>query len=391
MWSKLKRFWLFDDPRSYGARAILRGAAEGLQAVGKEVRLFPFEGNVPNAAQTLRNDILQFNPDAILLANHPASLFLQQIGMHSAPCPMFVWIFDDPFIMGGEPYSPEEIVLVADPAFAQGAKERGASKVLFLPVAAPVSFYAEERAEYQAPLAYVGATSITKHMRQQMDPHIARYLDEIIARKLSNPAIGFAKLLETYPYSPEQRIHLNGQLAYYLYAESNRLSRLRFLEPLVDLGLKLYGNEAWCPQIANTKLADCFQGEIDPFSEYPHLIHSVTININLRSLQGFMVPTQRDFLVSRVGGFLLSTRMNSETTDWRRYDPENRFHLSEFPWSASCATPNELLDTARHYLEKERARKEWIRDACYRIADHHTFTHRMDQLGEMIDTSGFVL
>ncbi|RJP31364.1 MAG: hypothetical protein C4527_07895 [Candidatus Omnitrophota bacterium] len=391
MWSTIKRFWLFDDPRSYGARAILRGAAEGLKANGKEVRLFPLPIDDPDHTRRLREDILKFQPDGILLANHPASHFYRQIGMQSMPCRTWVWIFDDPFFMGAERFSADEVVLVADPAFARGAKARGAVYTFFLPVAAPISMIGEKRNDYQIPIAYVGATMIPSDMRRHLNHAMATYLDEIIAQKLLNPALGFEELLHRRPFAPSQRIHLSGQLAYYLYAESNRLSRLRFLEPLAPLHLHLFGNEAWRPQIRSTSLAPCFHGPLDPFDQYPHLICSASININLRSLQGFDAPTQRDFLVPRENGFLLSTHIRDHDKDWNADDPENRFDLSAFPWSPSFSSPQELAKAARHYLGDESARQEWIAHASRQITRNHTFAHRMEQLGKLMDDARIVL
>ena len=386
MWSSLKRFWLFDDPRSYGARALLCGAVEGLEAVGKQVRIFSLDPQAPAGAEALRNDLLRFAPDAVLLANHPSSLFLRDIGLTAAPCRFFVWIFDDPFLMGEESFSPDDIVLVADPMFAEAARARGARRVLFLPVAAPVHIQADLRREYAAPLAYVGSTQQMNHRRAQMPEEIVRYFDQIVEYKVSDPARGFEDLLESFPMASGKKIILNGGVAYYLYTEANRLSRLRYLRPLASLGLSLYGNETWSAQIQGTDLQSCFRGALDPFLEYPSLIRSAAININLRSLQGYVAPTQRDFLVPCVGGFLLSTTVKNADFYWNRVDPDNLFYLSAFPWSFAASSPDDLHQAADRFLKEPNARREWTDFAARIIAEKHTFAHRMEQLGRLLDT-----
>ncbi|MEW6233989.1 MAG: hypothetical protein AB1656_01255 [Candidatus Omnitrophota bacterium] len=379
----LKRFWLFDDPRSYGARAILRGAAEGLRAIGKEARLFPFDPSAPNAAVQLREDLLRFRPDAVLLANHPASLFYSQIGLNEPPCPTLVWIFDDPYMMGDERYSPDEIVLAADPGFIEGARARGAEKIYFLPVAAPMQNDFQTLPPHAVPIAYVGAALSLDGMRARMAPDMAAYLDRIARRKALEPAASFPDLLERDPITEGKRVSFSGPLAYYLYTEANRLARLRFLNALAPFGLRLYGNEAWKPAIQGTALESCFKGKLDPFTEYPHLIHSAAININLRSLQGFSAPTQRDFLIPRLGGFMLATSISPSAIDWRANDPSDRFRLSDFPWAPSYETPEAMAAAALGYLQDEFSRREWVNYAAEIIAKNHTFAKRMEQLLEV--------
>jgi len=44
-WESLKKWWMFDDPRSYGARQLMLGAAERLRRTGKQVLLHPLDPN----------------------------------------------------------------------------------------------------------------------------------------------------------------------------------------------------------------------------------------------------------------------------------------------------------------------------------------------------------
>ncbi len=385
MWSSLKRFWLFDDPRSYGARAILNGAVKGLRKIGKEVRLFKYDPQLDNPSSLLREDLLNYKPDAVLLANHPSSLFLSQIGLGSPPCQFFIWVFDDPYMMGAEKYSDEEIVLLADPGFISGARMRGASQIYFLPVAAPVSSNAQYKKEYNAPLAYVGSTLNLNQLRSKIQPQMAEYFDFIVKKKIEDPANSFSYYLNNYPISNEKKVTLTGHLLYYLYTEANRITRLSFLKVLSSsIDIQFYGNDAWLPLIQNTKLERFFHGTIDPFEDYSHLIRSVDINVNLRSLQGFVAPTQRDFLVPRHGGFLMSTAINQEFYDWSYIDPEDLFGLPSFPWSPSFPTPDLFTEAAELYLSDGRFRRDWVDYVLTELMRRHLFSHRMEQLGIML-------
>lgn len=386
MWASWKRIWMIDDPQSVGARLVLKPAAEGLRLLEKEVREFSIDRTNPHLNQLARQDIESFEPDAILLANHPSSLFFQQIGVERVSCPVLVWLLDDPDLMGSEPFSPNEIVLVTDPRFQQGAKKRGARTIGFLPVAAPDRMQADFRPEYHVPVAYVGSIHVNREARAGIPPPMQTYLKRVIAYKVRFPQRMFEEILEEIPYKPDQKIVLSGPLNYYLYSEANRRYRMEFLLALVPFGLRLYGNEAWQEEIQGTGLQSCFVGRLNPFLEYPSLIRSAAITINLRSLQGFSAPTHRDFLVPRIGGFSIATASQSDVIQWENVDPSNRFHLKDFLWPFCCQTPEEMAQSAERFLADESSRREWIDEASRKISQFHTYSQRMAQLGNWLDS-----
>lgn len=384
-WETLHKFWMFDDPRSYGARQLMLGAAVGLRRNGKDVYVHPFNTLSPNADQELKQSLMQYEPDVILLANHPSTLFWHNIHCEPLNCAVIVWIFDDPFIMGGEPFDADDIVWIADPSFAHGAKQRGVNQIVFIPVAAPCEIHAEIKPEYQVPIAYVGATFRIHNAREQMGEHLANYLDQIIDCKLAYPDRSFESLLDEYLLGGTGKVKWSGQLGYYLYTEINRRHRLHYLHAIAEMGLTLYGNDAWIPEIEGTQLQSCYQGTIDPLNDYPSLIRSASININLRSMQGISAPVQRDFLMPAAGGFMLSSQQVQSHVDWHNWDPTNRFQLNEFVWSPSFNTTKESVEMITRYLANETARTEWIDRAQQCIHNQHTFAHRIEQAGERMN------
>lgn len=377
---------MFDDISSRGVRAVMKGAADGLRLIGKEVREFPIDPKDPGVVVKVREDLFHYRPDVIFLANHPATLFLSQIGIDKPPCPTLVWLCDDPVIMGWESFGEDEIVIVADPSFEKGARDRKAKTILFLPVAAPDRLSSEYRKEYDVPVAYVGSVFINRDARQKIPDEVGPYFAEIISRKVKEPWRDFSELMLTCPFKENKVIQLTGQIAYFLYTEANRIYRNIFLNHINPSDLHLYGNTAWIDQICGTMIHHCYRGPLDPFTQYPHLIRSASINLNLRSLQIFVTPTQRDFLVPRLGGFLLSTTIRADKYDWSQTDPNGIFKLSEFPWSPSCQTPEEMAALVNHYLDNESARREWIEKTSSIIDADHTFSYRMEQLGSSIDS-----
>ena len=375
---------------------ILQGVADGLRENGKDVQVFPLSPGDPMAVENLRKDLFSYQPDAIFLANHPANLFLKQIGLQNQPCPVFVWVLDDPFMMGGEEFSPDEIILAADPSFIPTLRKRGGKRIFFLPVAAPAKINCHFAEEYHLPVVYVGSTLRLQQFQDQMSQELKTYFDQMTIQKLQNPDIPFEFLLREYPFKNTQSIQYTGQVAYYLYTEANRLSRTRYLESLAGMGLSLYGNENWRQEIKHTALEKCFRGSIDPLYEYPNLIHSAAININLRSLQGFSAPIHRDFLVPLAGGFLVSSRkissfpkiVNLKETgeDVSVSTGQDMFELDEFPWSSEAKSPEEMPNLVQHYLANSNARRAWIEHARNIILKNHTYSRRVQQLGQSVDS-----
>lgn len=382
MWDSLHRFWLFDDPRSHGARAILRGVAEGLRRNGKEVRVFPLNPDDPSHARVMREDLTQCAPDAVFLANHPSSLFLQSLGLSSLNTQFFVWILDNPYMMGDEAFSQQEIVLVSDPAFKAPIHAREGNRVHFLPVAAPDYLQGELTAEKSILTAYVGSAITLKHFVEQIPADVKAYFDRIVQFKLKQPDKDFSQIMEENLFQETKRIGFTGQVGYFLYTEANRLNRLRYLLPLADCGLQLYGNPAWEGEIKDTPIKNCFYGPLEPFAQYPKVIQSTKINVNLRSLQGFTAPTHRDFLVPHLNSFLVASKRHGKPIqneeEWTRFD------LDSFPWPPEADNPQNMGELVRFYLDRPNKREEWITTARREIQQKHLYTHRMAQLGEIL-------
>jgi len=318
----------------------------------------------------------------LFLANHPSELFFNQAGMNIPDCKKFVWVLDDPFMMGGEQYAEDEIVLVAEPSFIAGVKKRGARNIGFLPVAAPVDPVCDVKESCRHDVIYVGSLGNVETMRKQLDNDLASYFDGIVQKKLDTPDAHFDDLLRAHPYKETQIIQLNGQLAYYLYAQSNRKQRLNYLQAIDPEYLKIFGPAEWKEALAGTPHINCFEGPVDPFKEYQDLICSAKINLNLRSLQGFRVPTQRDFCVPAYSGFLLSTSHQYEI----RESENVAFGLDHFSWSPKAQSPQELNDLIDRYINSPEEREAWIELSREKILSEHTYAHRMEQLGQLIDS-----
>jgi hypothetical protein len=395
MLHQVKKIWMFDDASSQGARIIMRSVMDALRKHGYDLHVFEANHRDPTVLERMKADLIAFQPELIFLANHPIHHLLKQLEMETIDCHVIVWLFDDPIIMGEERFQPHETVLAADPSFINGAKQRGAEKVLFVPVAAPCAMDVEEKEEYRHPVVYAGSVFINQNMRNTIDPAIAPVVRHVIQQKLQHPANTFQELLDqtnvkalmNLPKQVDVKIDLSPALIYFIYAECNRHWRLQFLKTLDPCGIHLYGNQSWQPYLQGSGLQQRFHPPIDSFTEYPRLIKSADININIHSLQGITAPTLRDFQVPFYGGFQLSVSYQDHPTNWQEHDPNHLFGLDTFPWSPSASSPEVLRDMVQQYLGKPEARKEWIFHTKECIEHYHTMTHRIGQLIEIVNQS----
>jgi len=86
MWNSIKKIWLMDDINSMGVRLAMKAVVDGLRINGKQVREFLLDIKDPQIVSQIIDDLNQFKPDAIFLANHPCSMFLNQLKLKELPC-----------------------------------------------------------------------------------------------------------------------------------------------------------------------------------------------------------------------------------------------------------------------------------------------------------------
>ncbi len=372
-----RSFWTFDDPRSFGARAIVSGFVGGLRTLGCDVHVTPLDPDAPDGSETLRRELEASSPDVLLFVNQPSAVYLTQLGFSSAQqeamdVPRFVWMLDDPFILGADAFGPRDVVVAADPGFIPILKARGAREVIYLPVAADRLEPGERKERFVSPVAYVGSVMDMSAWRSQLPDPVAHYLDTIVDRRLDDPGLSFDELLDANPLTEGKRLNLDGPLAYYLYVVANTRHRIRMLEALTPYGLKIFGNEDWHTVLPErSKLRDVLHPTIDPHRDVPDLAVSTEININLRSLQGFASPTQRDFIIPGFGGFLLSSSRHA--ADEMERVVAGQWESLESP---TAKTPEALAESVGDWLERPNDRRDWIESRRETIAARHLYRHR---------------
>ncbi len=374
------KIWSFDDPQSFGARTIVRGALRGMEEYGWQIhapRLDPAAG-----MPALKSDLLAFSPDCVFFVNQPPGLYYARMGLgpdewEHLPYRRLVWILDDPFILGNDPFHQDDIILIADPAFETTVRLRGGIQVHFLPVASDIEQQGTIRDKYAAPVGYVGSVKNMENWSKKVPPDLRDYLDRIIVEKVRRPSVPFDRLFQEIPLSPGRRVTLDGPLAYYLYVMANNRFRIERLEQLVPFGLQLYGGNDWLSFVQNSALRHRYRGTLDPITETPDFYRSVAVSVNLRSLQGFTAPTQRDFNVPAAGGFLLSANLGMEPA------------AACVPYWEGIRSPTfrnamELVEQTQHFLQSPSERVEWVTEVQQVIDRRHRYVHRVKQIAEIL-------
>lgn len=372
-----RSIWTFDDPRSFGARAIVSGFTGGLRSLGCDVCITPLDPEAPDGSEALRRGLEASSPDLLLFVNQPSAVYLTQMGFSSAQqeamdVPRLVWMLDDPFIRGADAFGPRDVVVAADPGFIPVLKARGAGDVFYLPVAADRFEPGVRQERFASPVAYVGSVMDMSAWRGQLPEPVANYLDTIVDRRLDDPGLTFDELLNAHPLTESKRLNLDGPLAYYLYVVANTRHRIRMLETLTPYGLEIYGNQDWHTVLPErSKLRDVLHSTVDPQREFPDLAVSTEININLRSLQGFASPTQRDFIVPGFGGFMLSSSRHAA-------DEMERVVAGQWEGleSPTAKTPEALAQSVGDWLERPNDRRDWIESRRETISARHLYRHR---------------
>lgn len=374
------KVWTFDDPRSFGARSIVRGVLRGMEEYGWSVRaprLDPAAGVV-----TLRTDLIEFSPDLLFFVNQPPDLYLLQMGfslleIRQMGVKRIVWLLDDPFLLGGDPFHSEDTIVVADPAFIPAVEERGGKRIFFLPVAADIERPGRVRETFSAPVAYIGSVKNMDAWRRKIAPELDQYLTRVIAEKVRSPARPVEEIMSAMPLAPGRHVQLDGPLAYYLYVMANNQFRIMLLESLVPYGLQFFGNQDWLDLLGSSRLRNRYRGTLDPVTETPDLYRSASISLNLRSLQGFTASTQRDFNVPAAGGFLLSSDFGVKSVDvCRSYWEDIR--------SPSFGDRREMLERVREFLASPRRCKEWVESVQPVIRQRHRYVHRVERIVDFL-------
>ena len=255
-------------------------------------------------------------------------------------------------------------VTASDRAYADVLKQRGFSRVAWLPLATdPDLFVGRYDARFDVPAAFVGSISelpagLTEKRRTKFAASAA--LNGFFERAVASD--------ELYRLCEEE---LRGvprptwvQLFRCASEESSLHRRVATVAALGHLGIEVYGNDVW---------KDClpcgavFRGLLDYAKDAPALYATAHVNLNVTHPQLATAVNQRVFDVAAAGGFVLS---------------DGREDMTRFFGDTAVAYrgPADAADQAAYFLKHDAERRELAAAMRGRVLERHTWRHRAEEL-----------
>jgi spore maturation protein CgeB len=327
----------------------------------------------------LFESLVTFRPDFILSINL-SGMDLQGLlaGLfRDLAVPHVTWFVDDPrtIIMDRTCFATDcSIALTWDAAYIPYLRLSGFPQVYHVPLAVDTTLFNNAPAESwrQSP-AFVGNSMEIPAQRawecingqSEIAAAIHRAFDAGLVTRL-NFGAGVDSILDEKVWrslDAEGRRHAE----MILFTEGTRRIRRHFLEPLVEDGVAVRGDEGWSRWHPNVGPPLSYGQELASF------YRDCEVNLNLTNIQMPGAANQRVFDCPAAGGFLL-TDAQSEV-------------ISLFDPNRECATfssPEECRDKLRWFRAHPAARNTIVRHAQQRILAEHTYPHRLQQILNII-------
>ncbi len=378
-----KKVWTWYNPAERAIPHILSGLLDAIQERGMTGRMLPIQSDAYYPPWFQFHDLAAFDPDLIVQINLPSSVLFPEKWAHEIPLPRLVWYVDSPINFWHDHpefyFTDHDHVCVWDETYVPFLQKCGAKAVHVLPYAADIQPPGEPLEQYRTPLSFVGQVKDQSALKSTLTAEERAYLDGIVEEKLSCMKETFEEILRRCPPPSSvgmdrlrEKIHVD----YYLYVEANARHRIRVLESLSPFGLSLYGSEEWLSVLPEkSPLRTSFCGPLDHRTEFPSLMRSSTINLNIHSIHALASLNMRDYDVPLQDSFLL--------TDWvtdadRWFEPTTEmvfYHSLE-----------DLRAKVEEFLAYPEKREPIIRAGKERVLADHTYAKRLDQILKIVDT-----
>jgi len=368
---------------------IVRAVAEGFRVNGNEVEV---AATTSGRTMPLRfiSGIADTRPDLVFLLNLPGRNFLKGLGvpldkplLDSLRC--VTWYVDNPvFYSDAKPdsFSDEDHVYWMDRSWESHLPPIAPTRGGLLPVAGSVPREGEDIERFRHPVSFVGSIletrpvvrSLSKPDRDAVMTQVERLLAGDVeslfdsARQIELTATGVETVGQFVATIRKQPLGGLAAIAYFLYTVANAEKRIRFLGPLVPLGLHVYGTTLWgelLPGIPRDHVHGAVSGE-DVIDVY----RSSLINIGLHSYQCPTALSPRDFDVLLSGGCLVA--------DW--VGDCGRGLIEPGVHAIFVRDSRSLVETVSELLHDESKRRGMAKAGRRHVAEHHTYAERTREI-----------
>ena len=323
------------------------------------------------AMQALVRGLLGAKPDMILSINHIGFDTDGEMGalLDATDVPLAVWYVDSPFLIhdGFFLAAPKMTSLfVWERSYAPVLRRCGAESVVYLPLACDMDRFASPTEQARtasgepAPTAmgFVGSSwRYNAHKwHATLSPQAIAETAPMTQALEASPG-AFLDLLDTPSPTPDRRM---SQLAYATFMATGAL-RNRLLKRFAAGELTVVGDDGWrevLPRAHN-------RPQVIYGPALGALYRQFAVNLNITSMQMPTAVNQRVFDVPAAGGFLLTDQQD---------DLEELFAPEAL---ALFKTDDDMLDLARFYAARPRAREAITARAHACVQARHTYEHRL--------------
>lgn len=335
--------------------------------------------NIVEFLPRLISAILKYKPDLVLAINANGidnsgalASFLDKHGI-----PLLVWFVDNPelFILGKEKaYPPRSLFFTCDPQGPQKVKHLIDIQTQVLPLAADKRIFQPISQNHARSVSFVGSTWTSKIAACLKNFKFHRYfllqsdhLSKILAEFKPADGIEFIKSNFSDTYDKiTQTLSLETQNAFWnlVYCKANRIYRKSCIEKTLRWNPLIAGDKYWKSILHADKFE--YHPPIAYGSEVFKLYTMSCINFSCSSIQMSEAVTQRVFDVPASGGFVITDAREQMS---QLFDADKEY--------VSYSSIYEIKHLIEKYLRDDKARLSIIKSARLRIANEHTYTHRV--------------
>lgn len=307
----------------------------------------------------------QYQPDLIVGVNATPYAYFDHPLLDKLGCLTAVWYVDNPARFHDRREDLERTDLVAgfDADYLPWLREHGAQAPFVLHTAAGlIGDVPVEKTEVSGCPLFVGELGVRgfemeELLLQQTNPELFEKCQEVLDAFLADPR----QSLETYyqqmglsEYRP-----FRGYIVCYLENKATYFLRKRYLEPLADAQLAIFGPEEWGDPEKAGKLTDCWQGRRVLYGkELATLYRSAGVVLNVFHAQCLEGLNPRVYDGAACRGLLVTNRCSGLSKD---YTPGRQLFAADGP-EEFASLVRERLDSRAEIQDENRR----IADEAYR-------------------------
>lgn len=264
-------------------------------------------------------------PDLLLFVNAPSNLYVAP----DTPRPRATLMLDNP-----RNYSPErhqellsdkDFVFYIDRSYGEFFDGTNAHCARFMPAWSTIDGTGTPREELKCPIVFAGSHTPSDEYTKGLSSSIKDAFFAAADLQIEDPqAVAEAIALraglndEAFEALRQKAIQFTGtiqrtfdddadRMNYFLYAFSNSVKRERYIRPLLDLGIVLYGPDSWRGVLGPERLGQ-YRGWLHG-DDLADVYASAEICLNIHSLQCPTCLNPRDFDIVASGSCLVGDEM----------------------------------------------------------------------------------